>query len=93
MIVGVCTVEILIYDTNSLKDKRHVIKSMIGRIKSRFNVSISEVGNNDKWQSSIIGFSCVTNETHHANSVISNVLNFIERDNRVEISHHSIEIL
>ncbi|WP_130807542.1 DUF503 domain-containing protein [Senegalia massiliensis] len=93
MIVGVCSVELLIYSTNSLKEKRHVIKSIIGRIKSRFNVSISEVDNNDKWQISTIGFSIVTNDVSHANSTISNVLNFIERDSRIEITNHFIEIL
>lgn len=93
MIIGACSVELLIYGTNSLKEKRHVIKSIIGRIKSRFNVSISEVDNNDKWQKSTLGFSLVTNDTNHANSTISNVLNFIERDSRVEITNHFIEIL
>lgn len=93
MIIGTCSVELMIYGANSLKEKRHVIKSIIGRIKSRYNVSISEVGNNDKWQSSILGFCCVTNDTHHANSIVSKVLNFIEKDMRVEITNHDIEIL
>lgn len=93
MIIGTFTVEVLIYGTNSLKEKRHVIKSLIGRMKSRFNVSVAEVDNNDKWQIATLGFSMVTNDTNHANSTISNVLNFIERDNRVEITNHFIEIL
>ncbi|MGO1369566.1 MAG: DUF503 domain-containing protein [Senegalia sp. (in: firmicutes)] len=93
MIIGACSVELFIYDTNSLKEKRHVLKSIIGRIQSRFNVSISEVDNNDKWQIATIAFSIVTNDTSHANSTISNVLNFIERDSRLEITNHFIEIL
>lgn len=93
MIVGVCSVELMIYESNSLKDKRHVIKSIIGKVQSRFNVSIAEVDLNDTWRSSQIGFSCVTNDSTHANQIILNVLKFIEGDGRVEIINHQIEIL
>ncbi len=93
MIVGICSVKLKIYESNSLKDKRHIIKSIIGRIQSRFNVSIAEIDLNNNWQMSIIGFSCVTNNTKHANQIISNVLKFIDGDNRVEIIEHNIEIL
>ncbi|SCG82970.1 putative protein ylxP ORF5 [Proteiniborus sp. DW1] len=93
MIIGACSVELMIYESNSLKDKRHVIKSIIGKIQSRFNVSIAEVDLNDTWKNSQIGFACVTNDTTHANQIISNVLKFIEGDGRVEIVDHRIEIL
>ncbi|MGF7056717.1 DUF503 domain-containing protein [Brassicibacter mesophilus] len=93
MIIGACTIELMIYEANSLKDKRHVIKSIIGKIQSRFNVSIAEIDLNDKWRSSIIGFACVTNDTIHAQQMVSNVLKFIEGDGRVEIVNHQIEIL
>ncbi len=93
MIIGACSVELMIYESNSLKEKRHVIKSLIGKIQSRFNVSIAEIDLNDKWRSSKIGFACVTNESTHANQIILNVLKFIECDGRVEILNHQIEIL
>lgn len=93
MIIGACSVELMIYESNSLKDKRHVIKSIIGKVQSRFNVSIAEVDLNDTWKSSQIGFACVTNDTTHANQIISNVLKFIEGDGRVEIVDQQIEIL
>lgn len=93
MIVGVCSVELMIYESNSLKDKRHVVKSIIGRIQSRFNVSIAEVDLNQKWRNAQIGFACVTNDSIHANQIILNVLKFIEGDGRVEIVNQQIEIL
>jgi len=93
MIVGTCSVELMIYESNSLKDKRHVIKSIIGKVQSRFNVSIAEIDLNDTWKSSQIGFACVTNDTTRANQIITNVLRFIEGDGRVEIVDHQIEIL
>jgi len=93
MIIGACTIKLLIYESDSLKEKRHVIKSLIGKIQSRFNVSIAEVDLNDSWKTSIIGFACVTNDTSHANQMVSNIIKFIDKDSRVEIVDYSIEIL
>ncbi len=93
MIIGACSVKLLIYESNSLKDKRHIIKSIIGRIQSRFNVSIAEIELNDSWKSSIIGFACVTNDRNLANQILSNVIKFIDEDSRVEILEIDKEIL
>ncbi|OLS03860.1 DUF503 domain-containing protein [Tissierella creatinophila] len=93
MIIGVCTVKIRIFEANSLKEKRQVIKSLMGRLKSRFNISIAEVGLNDSWQTSEIGFSLTTNDSNHAREVISKVINFIDGDNRVEILEQNTELL
>ncbi len=93
MIIGACSIKLLIYESNSLKDKRHIIKSIIGRIQSRFNVSIAEIDLNDSWKSSIIGFACVTNDLNLANQILSNVIKFIDEDSRVEILEVEKEIL
>ena len=92
MIVGTCLIEVHIFESNSLKEKRHVIKSLLGRLQSRFNISIAEVDNFERWNSSIIGFSCVSNTTSHVQSIISNVIKFIDRDNRLEIVNQNTEI-
>ena len=62
MIIGICTCEIFIFNANSLKSKRSVVKSIIEKSKNRFNISIAEVGENDKWQKSIIAFSTISND-------------------------------
>ncbi len=93
MIIGTCVVEFIVYDANSLKDKRQVVKSIIGKLKSRFNISVAEVDLNDTWRNGVIGFACVTNDTSHANEMISNVLKFIENDARIEVTNADIEIL
>lgn len=93
MIIGTCSLRLRIYESYSLKDKRRVIKSIMERIKSRFNVSIAEVGLNDNWQNAVIGFACVTNDTNYANKILSKVIGFIDEDGRVEILEENIEIL
>ena len=93
MIVGVCSIKLTIFESNSLKEKRSTLKSIIGRLQSRFNISIAEVGLNDSWQTALIGFAYVTNDAKHANEVISKVIGFIDGDSRVEIIDHSIEFI
>lgn len=93
LITGICQLELRIYEANSLKSKRQVIRSIIEKLKSRFNISIAEVGFNDIWKSSLIGFACVTNSTAHANEIISKVIRFIEGDSRVEIIDYKIEFI
>lgn len=93
MIIGICIVKIRIFEASSLKEKRQVIKSLMGRLKSRFNISIAEVGLNDSWKTSEIGFSLITNNSNYASEVISKVINFIDGDSRVEILEQNIEIL
>lgn len=93
MIVGVCVIKLRIFEASSLKEKRAVIKSLMGRLKSRFNISIAEVGLNDSWQTTEIGFTLITNNSNHANEMISKVINFINGDSRVEILEEQIEIL
>lgn len=93
MIVGSCEIELLIYESNSLKEKRHVLKSIIERIKSRFNVSVAEVEYNDLWNRALIGIAVVSNERALCESVILKIIDFIENDERVEIIRHTMEVI
>lgn len=93
MIIGACSLEIRIFEVFSLKEKRQVIKSILGRLQSRFNISVAEVDKFESWQTSVIGFACVSNETAHIQSMIDNVIRFVDSDGRVEITGRQIEIL
>lgn len=93
MIVGSCEIELLIYEANSLKEKRHVLKSIIERIKSRFNASVAEVKYNDLWNRSVIGIAVVSNEKVLCESVILKIISFVDNDDRVEIIRHTMEVI
>ena len=93
MIIGCGTVDLSLEGVFSLKEKRHIIKSIIAKIQSRFNVSIAEIDENDKWQYAVIGFCCVSNDTAHANSMVTKVINFIENDGRVVVVDYTTEII
>lgn len=46
--------------SSSLKEKRMTVQSITARMRKRFNVSIREVGHQDLWQRSALGFSAVS---------------------------------
>ena len=94
MHVGVCKINLRLPENGSLKGKRQVVKSIIGRVKNRFNVSVAEVDNNDRWQLATIGICCVSNENRHVNEVLSKVVDFVINSRfEAEILDYEIEIL
>jgi len=77
MVVGVCTIDLHLPGTGSLKDKRRILLSMKERIKKAYNVSIAEVDGNDLWQRAVLGVACVANEGRYVNQVLDGVLNAV----------------
>jgi len=94
MNVGVARVHLRIPENMDLKGKRQVIKSIIGRVKSRFDVAVAEVDDNDSWQKAAIGICCISNNKRHSNEVLSKVVRFIEAGRfDIEMLDYSIEII
>ena len=93
MVIGVCRIVLSIDEAFSLKEKRHIIKSIIERLKNKFNASVAEVDLNDKWKNAVIGIACVSNETGHADSMMANIVNFVENDGRAFLADYSTEII
>ena len=85
MIVGAVKVTIYAPWVHSLKEKRMVVKSLCAKIKNKFNVSVAEVADQDLHQRIVLGIVCVVSEVGVANSMVDNVLNFIERNTEGEI--------
>ena len=92
MFVGVGQVELFIPESGSLKSKRFVLKSIKTKIRNKFNVSVAEVENNDKWQRASLGIAVVSNDKKIVDSTLNQAINFIENDFRVEVIDRSIEI-
>jgi uncharacterized protein YlxP (DUF503 family) len=92
MVVGSLKIEFRLTDNRSLKGKRKVVRSMVDKVKSRFNVSIAEVGSNDKWQKIELGISAVGNDRRHIDSSLNHTLSFLESLYLAEIVHTEMEI-
>jgi uncharacterized protein YlxP (DUF503 family) len=94
MHVGLCKIKLRIPENESLKGKRQVIKSIIARVQNKFSVSIAEVDDNDVWQLSSLGIACISNDSRHANEILSHVVDFISESRfEVEMLDYQIEIL
>ena len=93
MVVGALRIEFIMSYNRSLKGKRKVVRSMIDKVKSRFNVAIAEVGSNDKWQKIELGITAVGNDRRHIDSSLNSVLNFLDSLYLAPIVDTEIEII
>jgi uncharacterized protein YlxP (DUF503 family) len=64
--------------SQSLKDKRMVLRKIKDRVTNKFNCAIAEVGDQDDWQSAELGFAVVSNELGFTQSMVQKILQFIE---------------
>jgi uncharacterized protein YlxP (DUF503 family) len=93
MVVGTLKIEFRIQDNHSLKGKRRIVRSMVDRVKHRFNAAIAEVGANDNWQKIELGISTVGNDRRHVDSSLGNILAFLGSLYLAEIMNTEMEIL
>jgi uncharacterized protein YlxP (DUF503 family) len=82
MIVGVMTAHLFLHGITSLKEKRSIVKSLIGRLKSRFNISIAEVDHQDNKNGAVIGISIVSNDNRFIDQQFDSILDFMRNDGR-----------
>ncbi len=69
----------------SLKDKRMVLKSVRERCRSRYNVSVIESGEQDKWQLARLGFALAALGPAEADQTAQTIIDFLYDDDRIEI--------
>ena len=93
MVVGTLKIELHLHDNRSLKGKRKIVRSMVDKVKHKFNVAIAEIGSNDKWQKIELGVSTVGNDRRHLDSSLTNILAFLDSMYLAEIVDSRIEII
>jgi uncharacterized protein YlxP (DUF503 family) len=85
MLVALERFDLRIPTCGSLKQKRHVVKTLTNGLRSRFNVSVAEVDHHDLWQRTTIAVSAVSGERYHVKRVMHEVEKFVERWGEVEV--------
>jgi uncharacterized protein len=85
MFVLAFEVDLHINESQSLKAKRQVIKSILEGARHRFGVSVAEVGAQDTWQRAILGFAVVASSQHQATAVIDEVDRFVWSHPEVDV--------
>jgi hypothetical protein len=77
MIIGICTLQLRLPASHSLKDKRQVLRSLTARVRHDFNVSIAEVDELAAWQSATLGIACVSSDRDYAHGLLTKVADAI----------------
>ena len=92
MHIGTLQVSLVLGEGSSLKDKRHVIKSLVETVRRRFNVSIAEVDDLNAWRRATLGVACVANDPRHVNRVLDSVLDHLESMPEIDVGAVEMEI-
>ena len=64
--------------SHSLKEKRQVVRSLLERVRRRYNAAVAEVDEQDSWQTAVIGIAVLSGQAAHADQQLARVLEFIE---------------
>lgn len=93
MFIGVLSIRLFLSEPQSLKDKRRIIKSLIERLKNKFNIAVAEAAYLDSWNNSELGIVCISNDAGHADSMMNSVVNYIEGFGSAELADVKTEII
>jgi hypothetical protein len=93
MVVGILQLRVMVRDSQSLKDKRRIVRSLRDRIRNRFNVSVSEVDSLDSRQQAVLGIALATNDRIFADQVLAKVVALVRATPGAALVDYEIEIL
>jgi uncharacterized protein YlxP (DUF503 family) len=93
MLVAVLVADLLFPGSGSLKDKRRRLAGLTSRIRTRFPVTVAEVGLQDLRQRGRIGVALVSTDSRLAQSILDQITDVVGRDGEIEMSDRRIEIL
>ena len=92
MVVGILQMALEVPEAFSLKDKRRIIRSLVERVRKRFNVSVAEIGQLDVWNRASLGVAIIANNRRFVNESLQKVEDFIENETSVLVIDRDMEI-
>lgn len=66
---------------------------MKAKLRNKFNVSVSEVGDNDKWQRANLGISMITNERQFLDKAFHQIIDFVDNFEGLVVTNHHFDIV
>jgi uncharacterized protein YlxP (DUF503 family) len=93
MLVGAAVVEIHVHGSQSLKQKRGVVRSIVQRLRNRFNLSVAEVGGQDTWQRATLGLAIAGSDHTTLRRQLEKAVGFVEDLHLAEVTGSEIEIV
>ena len=93
MIVGILTIVLSIPGSGSLKDKRRVVRSILDRVRGKFNVSAAEIDRLDSHTTAFLAFACVSNDKALVNRMLDKILGQVESNPLCEVTDSNVELI
>jgi len=93
VIIGILHLGIYIPESNSLKAKRQVLHKLKANIRNSFNVAVTQVDQEDKWQRAELAVVGVEKSRDTINSILSRIINYMENFSQIELIDYQIELL
>ena len=91
MVVGVLKLSLVIPENHSLKGKRGVLKRIEARVSHQFNISVTECGDQDLWQSAILGFGIVGSSQPVVQATLQQVVEFVDDMKLAQVGAAEVE--
>ncbi len=85
--------EIRFTHTNSLKDKRSILRRVKSHIRKHYNVSLAELDHQDRWGGARIGVTCISSESKIVHQTLQKVESAFAAQFGVEIADRKLEML
>lgn len=92
MIVGVLKLNLILAESHSLKEKRGVLKKIQARVSNQFNISVTECGGQDLWQSAVLGFSVAGSDRRIVEATLQKVVDFVDQLGLSQVSDAETEL-
>jgi len=93
MTVGLLHLRLRIPENHSLKGKRQVLLSLKDRIRQRFNVSVAETEDHEKWQAAALTVACVGVDQVVVDRTLNHVAEFAGRDREAQLPDVQMEFI
>jgi uncharacterized protein len=90
--VGVLKLSLILAENHSLKEKRGVLKRIQARVSHQFNISVAECGDQDLWQSTILGFGVVGSSRQVVEATLQKVVDFVDELGLAQIADADTEL-
>lgn len=94
MYVATARLTLRLFESSSLKDKRQVTRSVLARLREKFEISAAEVGALDRWNLAELGLACVSGDAQHALDVLDRAIRYVEESRPdLELSDVATEVV
>jgi len=93
MVIGVLQLDMRLHGTQNLKQKRGVIQKLLARCRNRFPASCAEVGHQDLWQRSLLGFAVVNSSEQVIAPILTRIEDEVLASGEVDLINASTEFI